>query len=753
MPVRIFISYSRADSRWFKPDATGPHEFDLIPWLVNQLQSRAVCKEFHDTVEIWWDERLNEHTEAFKTVIRRKISEAHFAIILVSTEFLNSKFIDEDEFPLLKKRTDEGSLFLIPIYVAEPANTKDEKKEWLSTVQGLPIDPKTHHLTYLNLLTEPLYVWQGVRNAILDSILGRMREAKERRPDLFHATVALPELERKCTAPGDDMPDRGLQQMQQEQLVVREPAKAPRSVDMRWQNDTREDGEDKDPERMRPPYVDDNVQFTVYRPKRVQPQKWYHMLAFAHLSEKRKDASPDDPDPLEEVRRQAVKVLDNYEKYCPTGMDSQLGIPREGTITFMPEMAGFEFNPPCRSFLWQETVHQEGFRLRALPDMDGKTGRGRMTVFLGHIIVADISLSIPVDSQCKESPKQPALVENNAAPYRKVFASYSHNDVAIVRQLELYAQALGDRYLRDCVELRSGEPWGRRLMEMIQEAQIFQLFWSKNSMVSPYVEREWQYALSLGRQNFVRPVYWEHPLPAIPKQDLPPETLSRLHFQRIDVQAVGGDQRHNSEADSRHLDEAFDHFHAAPVVDATEIAQVGLLNKQSSRLGLAIAKGVSLIAVISFMLLFLMPKPQVTVSSLASPISHEAELDTSGGGVVRDRSEASAGRSLLLIQNQQTAWTAFLPQDGSYEMDVQYSNDGPTDLVGVMIDGQEAPSFDTKQTGTYGNGWNKFVTATCAIGPLPRGKREIILRAEKSDEKGVEIDMMKLRMVGDIPKK
>ena len=38
---------------------------------------------------------------------------------------------------------------------------------------------------------------------------------------------------------------------------------------------------------------DENVQFTVYRPAWVQPARWYSMLAFAHLSERRPDAAPE----------------------------------------------------------------------------------------------------------------------------------------------------------------------------------------------------------------------------------------------------------------------------------------------------------------------------------------------------------------------------------------------------------------------------------------------------------------------------
>ena len=54
--------------------------------------------------------------------------------------------------------------------------------------------------------------------------------------------------------------------------------------------------------------VDENVQFTVYRPRTIRPTLWYPLVAFAHLSERRPDA-PDDPDPIQEVDRQARQTL------------------------------------------------------------------------------------------------------------------------------------------------------------------------------------------------------------------------------------------------------------------------------------------------------------------------------------------------------------------------------------------------------------------------------------------------------------
>lgn len=280
------------------------------------------------------------------------------------------------------------------------------------------------------------------------------------------------------------------------------------------------------------PHLDENVQFTVYRPRTIAPQRWYPLLAFAHLSERPADA-PDEPDPVQEVQRQAQRILGaQASAYQDATSDSFQAVPREGEITFVPQMDGVVFNPPRRTFLWQESVHREEFRLKVSPQLNGKTARGRLTVFLGSIVLADVPLAIRVDAAAPAATQQP-LAPTAARPYRRIFASYSHQDQHIVEQFERLAITLGDDYLRDWTRLRSGQVWQDELLDMIREADIFQLFWSTRSMSSPYVRKEWEFALSLDREQFVRPLYWEQPLPVNRALDLPPEILTRLHFQWI----------------------------------------------------------------------------------------------------------------------------------------------------------------------------------------------------------------------------
>jgi hypothetical protein len=168
--------------------------------------------------------------------------------------------------------------------------------------------------------------------------------------------------------------------------------------------------------------------------------------------------------------------------------------------------------------------------------------RGRLTVYLGAFILADVDLTIRVDASAAlpslssgrslraAAAPMADLVPATGSPYRRIFPSYSHQDTAIVEQAEAFGLMLGDVYLRDRTTLRSGEDWDARLLELMDQADVFQLFWSSNSMRSNYVRREWEHAVALNRPSFIRPTYWETPMPTSARPVLPPDELRSLHF-------------------------------------------------------------------------------------------------------------------------------------------------------------------------------------------------------------------------------
>jgi serine/threonine protein kinase len=287
------------------------------------------------------------------------------------------------------------------------------------------------------------------------------------------------------------------------------------------------------PNLSREPAADDDVQFTVYRPQSISPQIWKKLLVFAHHSTRPRDAKPSDPDPVKEVQRQARQILgEELEEYGTVSQDAALAITREGLLTFLPEVEGAIFQPKSQSVVWGDDVPPAMFLCSTTDEYLGKRLRGKVCVFLGNIVVAEVSISFIVENE-SATETTPKFSTDTARLYRKIFASYSHLDTAIVEEFERHVIAFGDEYLRDVTTLRAGMNWNEGLRQMIRDADVFQLFWSRNSMNSEYVQEEYRYALSLPRDGFIRPVYWENPLPESPEKQLPPPELRKIHFHRI----------------------------------------------------------------------------------------------------------------------------------------------------------------------------------------------------------------------------
>jgi len=279
------------------------------------------------------------------------------------------------------------------------------------------------------------------------------------------------------------------------------------------------------------PLSDDNVQFSVYRPKVIPPETWQPLLAFAHLSELPPDAPPGMPDPIAEVQRQAEQILSSQRSaYQSLTSDSSQSIPRSSELTFVPNGDGLTFNPPQRSFLWQEPVHREEFRFKAAAHLDGQSARGRL--------IAEVGIVMRVDRKFAAESKQDLSVETRARRFRRIFACVSRNDQAIIADFQRSAQLMQDTFLTS--QFDADKP-ADDVLQMIRSADVFQLYWSNSSLHSSETEREWRYALSLQRCDFIRSLYWEEPFPADPARSLPPAELLAIGFQRIPIHSVTRD--------------------------------------------------------------------------------------------------------------------------------------------------------------------------------------------------------------------
>lgn len=252
---------------------------------------------------------------------------------------------------------------------------------------------------------------------------------------------------------------------------------------------------------------------SAYYPKEAAPDTWLPLLAYVFRLSAAGKVEAD----------AAAALRERRADYRPVSGDASAPLAEGALITATPDLPGFQFNPPSAAIAFYEDWHALPFKLRAVSAPWEQAANGRITFSVEGVIVADLPISVFVTTQPSAASAAPASA--SADTYEAIFCSYSHKDTAIVERVERAYKALGMDYLRDVVTLRSGEEWNARLLALIDQADIFQLFWSSASAESRYVQQEWEYALTLGRAGaFIRPVYWEQPMPKAP----PP--LGHLHF-------------------------------------------------------------------------------------------------------------------------------------------------------------------------------------------------------------------------------
>jgi pSer/pThr/pTyr-binding forkhead associated (FHA) protein len=244
--------------------------------------------------------------------------------------------------------------------------------------------------------------------------------------------------------------------------------------------------------------------FTAFHPKEVPADLWNTLLVYAYQNGIT-EAIYEDAD---RFRQELVDV--------PSGLSSPLAQPllTATNITIVPECKGVVFNPRRLSFKWTDNWHRSMFRFSIKQEMLGADTSGRINIFAGPLLIATLRMSMMFTAQT-----QPELVsgaEATTQAYTRVFASYNKQDTAIAQAYSDVSRVLGiDVQQREA--LRSCEPLHDSVKQAIEEAEVFQLFWSSQSAQSVYIKQEWQYALELQRsEDFLHPIYWDVPLLTAP---------------------------------------------------------------------------------------------------------------------------------------------------------------------------------------------------------------------------------------------
>ena len=264
------------------------------------------------------------------------------------------------------------------------------------------------------------------------------------------------------------------------------------------------------------------VEFTVSYPRSITRQTWYTLLTYVHV-----------PEAASAVQNHTDLILgsERLKSYLSVGKRPTKSVEPGAQITVVPEFPGCRMNPPHGIVSWLEDWHCVEFRFKLESDVEpnkqGQALEGRVTFYVGPILVSEITVSPTLENKQFRASGPPITAMSEG--YQAVFVSYSHEDSEIVDQLEKAYRVLGMEYLRDIRVLRSGDTWNSTLLGKIEVADVFQLCWSQAAKRSEYVTREWRHALAQKRKSFVRPMYWQIPMPE------PPPELAEIHFAYLSL--------------------------------------------------------------------------------------------------------------------------------------------------------------------------------------------------------------------------
>lgn len=115
----VFISYSHKDEEW-----------------KNRLETHLRVLEMQEIFNVWEDRQI-EAGDDWYPEIENAINNATIAILMISANFLSSKFIVGEEVPKLLERREKEGIRVIPVIVKPCTWTR---VSWLSKIQARPKD-------------------------------------------------------------------------------------------------------------------------------------------------------------------------------------------------------------------------------------------------------------------------------------------------------------------------------------------------------------------------------------------------------------------------------------------------------------------------------------------------------------------------------------------------------------------------------------------------------------------------------------
>lgn len=257
------------------------------------------------------------------------------------------------------------------------------------------------------------------------------------------------------------------------------------------------------------------VDASAYAPAAIRPGKDFLVRIFINR--------PEDTDKInalvKEIDKDSIKKANK-----PLSVDVKDG----DNITVMLSMTdGVSIDAPMQPFTWLGR-HIECDFICTLQRNGLENISGKAIIAVNNIPKGDLKFTIDVVHNVENT----CYSKVDCRKYSKIFISYSHADYPQVRGIAEGCKITGTDYFFDRHTLGPGDIFKDKIIEYIDNADLFVLCWSKNAAVSEWVQIEREHALKLISEDQHQLALY--PLSLRPEAPLPLDMRDKYNFATLE---------------------------------------------------------------------------------------------------------------------------------------------------------------------------------------------------------------------------
>lgn len=255
----------------------------------------------------------------------------------------------------------------------------------------------------------------------------------------------------------------------------------------------------------------DDISTCLYAPSEILPNKSFIIRVYMYL--------PNEQDAIDskvkEIDPKAIK-----KEYKPLGIPVKNG----DRLTIQLDLSdGVECKNAAKTVIWRGHYTDCSFMAKLI-DASQESIEGTAYVFVDEVPAGEMLFTIDVvDTKPRELYTR---VESHR--FSKIFISYAHQDESQVRGIAEGCRMLGKEYFFDRHSLQAGDIFKDKILDYINNADLFVLCWSKNAAQSEWVQIEREHALRLIREG--KSSLSIYPLCLRPEAPLPIDMSDKYNF-------------------------------------------------------------------------------------------------------------------------------------------------------------------------------------------------------------------------------